>query len=323
MENIQEENLIQWKTTNYVILEDMCRKLLCEEISSEKFLDQLNWFREVIKKCENEHSMIIADNTIDSEEVENAQNLYLKGVGMYKEVIMDLESYIQNKDKVNIEQGLIKALKANKILLNVQELAKEKENQIKELEAMHKKYFLQSKMATYMLPISRSCMTTPIESPEIREKLEYARKKVEIIKLIPIFSVLQEKQIEKLESRIKLRKYEEKTVLFNEGDISTELYIIKSGEITIYKEFEKDDVENLVTLYKGDILGDMGVVLDSPRTLSAKVSSSMAELYVISKDDFLYILRNYSEVCLNLTRIHCRRIKESNERLLKYLCHME
>jgi len=153
---------------------------------------------------------------------------------------------------------------------------------------------------------------------EIREKLQSARKKSEIMALVPLFSILGEKKIEKISRRLKLRKYKKRgEILFNKGDKAEEIYIIKSGEVTVYDMAEEKKAEKTIAvLTKGDLLGEMGVIMSAPRSLSAKITSYTGELYIISRSDFLYILNKYPELCLNLCKMLCRRLKERGESLL-------
>jgi CRP-like cAMP-binding protein len=147
-----------------------------------------------------------------------------------------------------------------------------------------------------------------------KDILERSNKKSEILGSISLFSVLNQQELEKICARIKLRRYEGETVLFNEGDRAEEVYIIKSGEITLYRIFDRWDERSLITLHKGDILGEMGVLSDAPRSLSGKISSPKAELYTISKDDFLSIMRHYHQFSFNLAKILSYRIFDLNRR---------
>ena len=156
----------------------------------------------------------------------------------------------------------------------------------------------------------------PKSLSKIKDQLDKARTKSEIMNLVPLFSVMGEGNIEKIAKRIKFKKYKKiGEVLFNKGDEAKEIYIIKSGEVTIYDVIE-EKTKNLITLRKGDLFGEMGVILSSPRSLSARISSYTAELYIISKSDFLYMLNKYPELCLNLCKILCRQLKERGDSLV-------
>ena len=150
-----------------------------------------------------------------------------------------------------------------------------------------------------------------------KDKAELAKmkKKTDIIGMSPFFNVLSKEQLERISSRIRLKRYNKGAVLFNEGDMADDFYIIKSGSISLYYN-KNQALREFRTLDKGDILGEMAVISDNRRSLSASVISDRAELYVISKDNFLYVLNHYPELNLNMAKILCDRINILTERLL-------
>jgi CRP-like cAMP-binding protein len=72
------------------------------------------------------------------------------------------------------------------------------------------------------------------------------------------------------------------TVLFNEGDIGTEMYLINSGEVRLSRKTEQGVVV-LGVLGFGEFFGEMSVITNKPRTITAEVVSD-CRLNVISKD---------------------------------------
>ena len=155
---------------------------------------------------------------------------------------------------------------------------------------------------------------------EHKEKFEKVKKKLDIVGLISFFNVLSPEQINKISAKIKLRRYDKDNMLFCEGDVSDNLYIIKSGEVSLYKTLDRveEDIKDVVILTKGDMFGEMGIITETSRFLSAKIISEKAELYVISRDDFMYMFRKNGELSLNLARILCERIDEATRRLVDY-----
>jgi len=149
-----------------------------------------------------------------------------------------------------------------------------------------------------------------------KDKAELAnmKKKIDIISVNPFFNVLSNEQLERISSRIRLKRYDKGAVLFNEGDMADDFYIIKSGRISLYYN-TGHSAREFRTLDKGDILGEMAVISDNKRSLSASVVSDRAELYVISKDNFLYLLNHYPELNLNMAKILCDRINILTERM--------
>lgn len=152
------------------------------------------------------------------------------------------------------------------------------------------------------------------EYSSLKDELQGTARKSEIMSLIPFFNVLSGNEIDRISSRIKMKRYDKNSILFREGDRAEEVFIIKSGNIKIY-----NNIRDFVTLGKGDMFGEIGVISDRERSLSAMVSSEKADIYVISKNDFLYILKHYPVLITNLTKILCNRLVQATVRLINYL----
>jgi len=153
-----------------------------------------------------------------------------------------------------------------------------------------------------------------IKASSLKDELDGLGKKSAILGLIPFFNVLSEEEIEKISSRIKIKRYDKNSVLFREGDSSEEVFIIKSGNVKIY-----NDTRDFVTLDKGDMFGELGVISDGDRSLSAIATSEKSDIYVISKSDFLYMLERYPVLITNLTKILCNCLDHATVRLINYL----
>ena len=153
------------------------------------------------------------------------------------------------------------------------------------------------------------------EKGQFKEEIKEVKRKADIMAFLPFFSPLSTEEIERISSRVKMRRYEEGAVLFNEGEMGDEVYIIKSGEVKIYKE--RNGVrEDFVSLSKGDMFGEMALISEKPRGFSACISSKKSEIYVTGKEDFFFMLRKYSSLAFNFAKILCERIAITNKRLL-------
>ena len=72
------------------------------------------------------------------------------------------------------------------------------------------------------------------------------------------------------------------TVLFKEGDTGAEMYLINSGEVRLSRK-TKQGVVVLATLGFGEFFGEMSVITNEPRTITAEALTD-CRLNVISKD---------------------------------------
>ena len=307
MENLQS-NIPE--TSGYLILKKACRMLREKEIKEEEFLNILDWLQNLVEDTEIQFNDILTAENMAQEELEKVKVQYMAGIAIYKEALIKMEDYLTSSDIKSINIGLKMALMACEKLLKIKDMIN-----IKGLEKIYNDRLLSPED----IPVPKYLIPSVEEDREIKERLKKSRKKSEIVSLIPLFRVLGEEKVEKLEKRIKMKKFEKNQILFRQGDKPEELYIIKSGEITFYNEKNKTPV---ITLSKGDLFGEMSIILSSPRTLSAGVTSSSAEVYVITRIDFLYMLNRYPELSINLSKILCERLKERGEQIVALSEHL-
>jgi CRP-like cAMP-binding protein len=102
-------------------------------------------------------------------------------------------------------------------------------------------------------------------------------------------------------------------IIFSEGDIGTEMYIIQSGTIELLKSIG-GETRVLSTLEKGDFFGEMSVLEDLPRTASARAKTDV-EVVRINGALFDAMLKNNTEIAIRMMRKLSRRLREASAQL--------
>jgi Cyclic nucleotide-binding domain/FHA domain len=97
-------------------------------------------------------------------------------------------------------------------------------------------------------------------------------------------------------------------IIFSEGEIGTEMYIIQSGTVELLKEIG-GETRVLATLDKGDFFGEMSVLEDLPRTASARARTDV-ELVRINGATFDAMLKSNTEIAVRMMRKLSRRLRE-------------
>jgi len=97
-------------------------------------------------------------------------------------------------------------------------------------------------------------------------------------------------------------------IIFSEGDIGTEMYIIQSGTVELFKSIA-GETRVLATLDKGDFFGEMSVLEDLPRTASARAKSDV-EIVRINGAMFDTMLKNNTEIAVRMMRKLSRRLRD-------------
>src|SRR6187397_2375283 len=78
-------------------------------------------------------------------------------------------------------------------------------------------------------------------------------------------------------------------MVFREGDLGTEMYIVHEGQIEILKSMQDGD-RQLALLEKGDFFGEMSILEDLPRAASARAVTAV-KLLLINGTTFDQMLR--------------------------------
>jgi len=97
-------------------------------------------------------------------------------------------------------------------------------------------------------------------------------------------------------------------IIFSEGDIGTDMYIVQSGTVELLKAIG-GETRVLSTLEKGDFFGEMSVLEDVPRTASARAKTDV-ELLRINGATFDAMLKGNTEIAIRMMRKLSRRLRE-------------
>lgn len=98
-------------------------------------------------------------------------------------------------------------------------------------------------------------------------------------------------------------------IIFSEGDLGTEMYIIQSGVVEVFKKIGGEQ-RVLSTLDKGDFFGEMSVLEDAPRSASARAKTDV-ELLKINQATFDQMIRGNTEIAVRMLRKFSRRLRET------------
>jgi CRP-like cAMP-binding protein len=108
-------------------------------------------------------------------------------------------------------------------------------------------------------------------------------------------------------------------IIFSEGELGTEMYIVQSGTVEIFKKIAGRQ-KVLSTLEKGDFFGEMSVLEDYPRTASARARTDV-EVVRINQTTFDQMIKNNTEIAVRMLRKFSRRLRETTMMLEESLGH--
>jgi len=111
------------------------------------------------------------------------------------------------------------------------------------------------------------------------------------------------------------QRYKKSQVIFEQGSIGSEMYLIHSGKVLLSVRRNEAEESALVVLNPGDFFGEMALVDDSPRSATASAMEDNTELIVIDRARFLFMVRQQPEFALSLMHTLCQRLRRMDKRL--------
>lgn len=108
-----------------------------------------------------------------------------------------------------------------------------------------------------------------------------------------------------------LREYASGDVVFQEGDGGSEMFIIQEGSVELYKEYAGEE-RSLAELECGDFFGEMGLLEDQRRPMSARATAE-CKLLRIDHSTFDRMVREVPEIPVRMLRKLARRLNERLE----------
>lgn len=109
--------------------------------------------------------------------------------------------------------------------------------------------------------------------------------------------------------------YDAGEIIFGQGDLGTEMFIIQEGEVEIIKHIGGHS-HVLSRLERGDFFGEMAVLEALPRTADARAVTDV-RLVAINGSRFDEMLRRNPEVAVRIIRKYSKRLREANTLLEK------
>ena len=107
--------------------------------------------------------------------------------------------------------------------------------------------------------------------------------------------------------------YEPGTILFNEGDIGTKLWVINSGRVRLTKYVCGDEIE-LDLLGPGEFCGELALLQRSAEPVTATVVET-SKLIAVDAQQFETLIRNNGELAMRMLKKMSGRLCEAQFRI--------
>ena len=140
-------------------------------------------------------------------------------------------------------------------------------------------------------------------------------QEVELIRQFPIFSKIQPAMQKLLCFSSERLTYDAGQVMFNAGDAADAAYIIIDGSVEISVPTPSGPII-VNTLGKNELLGEIAIFGDVPRTATAKAMAKL-EALKISKDMLVKVIRENPDAAIELIRILAARLANTTHQLTR------
>ena len=130
---------------------------------------------------------------------------------------------------------------------------------------------------------------------------------------VELFAGLDKKELRHIANSCQERKYAAGSVLMQQGSTGAGLFVITAGHVKITKAVDPDRAEtNLATAGPGEVLGEMALLDDLPRSATVTAVEDVTAL-LLPIWDFRTALRNNPDIALKLLATLSHRLREAEQ----------
>jgi CRP/FNR family cyclic AMP-dependent transcriptional regulator len=138
-------------------------------------------------------------------------------------------------------------------------------------------------------------------------------KDVEVLRDIPLFAKIEPAKLKLLAFTSERLEYPAGDELFHQGDHGDAAHIILEGEADVLVE-TPDGALKIATLGKNDIVGEIAILCNVPRTATVVAHGSLETLRV-SKDGFFHLVTQFPQVGLEVMSALATKLQRTTQAL--------
>jgi CRP/FNR family transcriptional regulator, cyclic AMP receptor protein len=130
-----------------------------------------------------------------------------------------------------------------------------------------------------------------------------ARAPIDVLRRVPLFSGLEDRELERIADRFQERRFPEGGVVLEEGASGTSFFVIGEGNATVSVRGEL-----IATLGPGDYFGEMAVVDEGVRSASVTAATDLRS-YFLTPWDFRPLVEEHPQLAWALLQNLARRLR--------------
>ena len=143
------------------------------------------------------------------------------------------------------------------------------------------------------------------------------KEEVELLRRIPMFARVEPAKLKLLAFASERLTFAPSQELFHQGDMADAAYIIVDGDAEVILETAKGPIR-VAQMTKNDLIGEIGILCDVPRTATVKASSNLTTLR-ISKDLFFSMVTDFPAMGVEIMPELAHRLDHTTTQLREAL----
>jgi len=137
---------------------------------------------------------------------------------------------------------------------------------------------------------------------------------LELLKQVPLFQGLTEGELKSLTADFVRQELQPDDVLFYQGDAGHILYVVETGKVRIFVQGEDGQELSVTVCGTGDLVGEMSVIDELPRSASA-VALERTTVLRLSRERFREHVRRSPQLAFNVMKALSVRLRFSTRQL--------
>ncbi|MFC1511566.1 cyclic nucleotide-binding domain-containing protein [Candidatus Latescibacterota bacterium] len=112
---------------------------------------------------------------------------------------------------------------------------------------------------------------------------------LEFLAKVPVFDTLTRRQKKKIQSLIHIRHFTQGEIVFRQDDPGVGLYIVREGNVSVWREHPDMTKARITDLSTGDFFGEISLLNESPRSATV-VAEKQSVLFGFFRSDLLALM---------------------------------
>jgi len=133
-------------------------------------------------------------------------------------------------------------------------------------------------------------------------------KNLKLLEKVPFFNSLKEEELRCILPYLQEKKFRKNQVIFHEGEPGRYLYLVRTGQVKVYKLSEEGKEKILRIFGPGDFFAELPLLDGGNYPASAEVLST-ATLLSLSRENFLSIISQYPSITGKIYEIVGNRLR--------------